>query len=144
MSTNTGNSYSFAITVILSKQGPDLRDLRRPLEGVIFWDLRLNCTHFGSLLEEDSLTEEHPDSLKQILWGCFGLQMASEAKYDLTNGFLMANNTFIPISMCWFDCFCLLFELSKKKKIKKKKEPTDPRPASWKPQVKMYLRWSEP
>ena len=60
---------------IFKKQGPDLRDLRRPLEGVIFWDdIWLNWTHFGSL------TEDNPDFLKQIFRGCFGLHLASEAE----------------------------------------------------------------
>ena len=49
--------------------------------------------------------------------------MASEAKSDLTNGFLMANSAFISICMCcWFDCFGPLCELTKK--IKKNKKRT--------------------
>ena len=36
------------------------------LEGVIFWDPWNNWTHFGSLLEENSLTEENPDFFRQI------------------------------------------------------------------------------
>ena len=72
------------------KQGPDLRDLRRPLEGVIFWDLWLNWTHFGSL------TEDNPDFFKQMFRGRFGLHLVSEAESDLTTGFFMASNSSIP------------------------------------------------
>ena len=73
--------------------------------GGIFRDILLTWTHFVSLLEENSLTEKHPDFFRQILVrcekiknnriffrqilrGCFGLQMASEVKFDAIIGFL--------------------------------------------------------
>ena len=70
------------------KQGAYLRDLRRPLKGVIFRDLWLNWTHFGSL------TEDNPDFFKQICRGCFGLHLASEAESELAIDFFMASNFF--------------------------------------------------
>ena len=76
------------------KQGLDLRDLWRPLEGVIFRDLWLNWTHFGSL------TEDNPDFFKLIFRGCFGLHLASEAESDLTIGFFMASNSSLPTFRC--------------------------------------------
>ena len=79
----------------VQEQGLDLRDLRRPLEGVIFWDdIWLNWTHFGSL------TEDNPDFLKQIFRGCFGLHLALEAESDLTIGFFMASNPSMPTFRC--------------------------------------------
>ena len=75
-------------------------------EGVIFCDLWPNWTHFGSLLEENSLTEENPDFFKQIFRGCFGLHSASEAQSDLTIGYLMASK---PSILCSFQVFFWLF-----------------------------------
>ena len=76
---------------IVTRTGPKIPAAGQ-LEGEIFWDLWIN---FGSLWEENSLTEEHPDFFKLILRGCFGLQKASEAKSDLTNGFFLANYHFL-------------------------------------------------
>ena len=68
---------------------------------------------FCYVVIRNSLTEKHPDFFRQILVrcekiknnriffrqilrGCFCLRMASEANSDLTNGFFMANNPFLP------------------------------------------------
>ena len=42
--------------------------------------------------------------------------MVSEAKYDLTIGFLMANNPFILVFRCFIGLNWPSFELSQKKK----------------------------
>ena len=67
------------------------------LEGDLLWDLWLNWNQFDSLLEEDSVTEEHLDFFRQILQGCIGLHMASEAKSDPTIDFLVFNLLYPPL-----------------------------------------------
>ena len=55
--------------------------------------------------------------------------MASEANSDLTNGFVMANNPFLTTYWgAYFGPICLSKLVCEK--IKKKKKPTFPRPAS--------------
>ena len=82
---------------------------------------------------EDCNFIETPDFFKKILRGYFGLQMASEVKSDLIIGFLLVN---LPHQVNFMSLghphglFKLVCEI-------KKKEPTVPRPASWKPQVKI-------
>ena len=114
--------------------------------GGIFRDILLTWTHFVSLSEENLLTEKHPDFFRQILVrcektknnriffrqilrGCFCLHMASEAKSDLTNGFVMANNPFLPpFGVLTLALFAFLNSFVRR--LRRRREPTVPRPAS--------------
>ena len=70
---------------------------------MIFWDLWLNWTHFGSL------TEDNPDFFKQIFRSCFGLHLASEAESDRTIGSFMASNSSMPTSGVNIGALALFF-----------------------------------
>ena len=72
-------------------------------------------------------TERPSRFFKLTLWGCFGLQMASEAKSDLANGFVLANDPFLPIFESWYGCTGLFSTLEK---IKMKKIIARCRPAA--------------
>ena len=105
------------------QQGPDLRDLRRKFrEGGFFWIHGFigPIWFIVRRLKNSSLLEDykHPDFLRQNLWGWFGLQMASEAKSDLTSGFVMAKKHFLTLfGMVTLALVAFLWTLTEKENL---------------------------